>query len=204
MNGGDSALQTSASLLQRVGGAADDQGAWKEFVARYGPKILDWCRHWQLQESDAQDVTQEVLLQLVAKLRHFQYDPSRSFRAWLKTLVHHAWQDFLQRRARPGLGSGDSRVWDNLTSVEARDDLDRHLAELYDREVLDEAMTRVQRRVAPHTWEAFRLLTFEGLSGPEVAPRVGLQVTMVYVAKSKVQKMLRAEIDQLEGREVAS
>jgi RNA polymerase sigma-70 factor (ECF subfamily) len=201
---GDPNLSTSLSLLRRVGHGEGDPAAWGEFVARYSPSMLAWCRHWQLQESDAQDVTQEVLLQLVEKLKHFQYDPTRSFRAWLKTLVHHAWQDFLARRARPGLGSGDSAVWRNLNTVEAREDLDRHLEALYDREVLEEAMTRVQHRVAPHTWEAFRLLTFEGLSGPEAAPRVGLQVTMVYVAKSKVQKLLREEVDRLEGREAAS
>ena len=83
----------------------------------------------------------------------------------------------------------------------ARDDLEKQLAQPFDQELLDEAMARVQVRVAPHTWEAFRLLTFDGLSGPEAAPRVGMQVTMVYVAKSKVQKMLREEIDKLEGRE---
>jgi RNA polymerase sigma-70 factor (ECF subfamily) len=200
----DPNLITSPSLLRRVSDAEGDPAAWSEFLARYGPKMLAWCRQWQLQESDALDVTQEVLVQLIDKLRHFQYDPTRSFRAWLKTLVHHAWQDFLARRARPGLGSGDSAVWQNLNTVEAREDLDHHLEELYDREVLEEAMVRVQRRVAPHTWEAFRLLTFEGLSGPEVAPRVGLQVTMVYVAKSKVQKLLREEVDRLEKREAAS
>jgi len=200
----DQNLRTSASLLGRVRLDANDQAAWGEFVERYGPKIYAWCRHWQLQESDAQDVTQEVLLRLVEKLRHFEYDRTRSFRAWLKTLVHHAWQDFIARRGRAGQGSGDSDVWERLQTVEAREDLDRQLQEAFDREVLEEAMARVQQRVAPHTWEAFRLLTFEGLSGPEVAPRVGLQVTMVYVAKSKVQKMLREEIDRLEGRESTS
>jgi RNA polymerase sigma-70 factor (ECF subfamily) len=193
-------LRTSASLLRRVQHDGSDQAAWHEFVARYGPRIDAWCRHWHLQESDAQDVTQEVLLQLVQKLRHFEYDPARSFRAWLKTIVHHAWQDFLARRERAGLGSGDSDVWQGLQSVEARTDLEKQLEELFDREVLEEAMARVRQRVAPHTWEAFRLLTFEGQSGAEVAPRVGMQVTMVYVAKSKVQKLLREEIDALEGR----
>ena len=196
-------LRTSASLLQRVRQGPDDQAAWNAFVARYGPRILAWCRLWQLQESDANDVTQEVLLQLVDKLRRFQYDPGRSFRAWLKTIVHHAWQDFLDRRQRAGLGSGDSAVLERLNSVEARDNLEQQLQDVLDREVLEEAMERVRLRVAPHTWEAFRLLTFEGLSGAEVAPRVGMQVTMAYVAKSKVQKMLREEIDALEGREPA-
>jgi RNA polymerase sigma-70 factor (ECF subfamily) len=195
--------RTSSSLLYRVQQDAGDQAAWSAFVERYGPRIFAWCRNWQLQESDAQDVTQEVLLQLVNKLRRFQYDRSRSFRAWLKTLVHHAWQDFMEHRRRAGLGSGDSAVWERLDCVEARESLEQQLQEVFDREVLEEAMARVQQRVAPHTWEAFRLLTFEGLSGAEVAPRVGMQVTMVYVARSKVQKMLREEIDALEGRESA-
>jgi RNA polymerase sigma-70 factor (ECF subfamily) len=196
-------LQTSASLLGRVQNGAGDQAAWNAFVARYGPRIFAWCRRWQLQESDANDVTQEVLLQLVDKLRRFHYDPGRSFRAWLKTLVHHAWQDFLDKKRRAGLGSGDSAVWQRLDTVEARENLEQQLQEVFDREVLEEAMERVRQRVAPHTWEAFRLLTFEGLSGAEVAPRVGMQVTMVYVARSKVQKMLREEINALEGRESA-
>jgi RNA polymerase sigma-70 factor (ECF subfamily) len=198
----DSDQRTSASLLHRLQNDVSDQAAWSAFVERYGPRIYAWCRHWQLQDSDAQDVTQEVLLELVEKLRRFQYDRSRSFRAWLKTLVHHAWQDFLDRRGRAGLGSGDSAIRRRLETVEAREDLEQELREAFDREVLDEAMARVQQRVAPHTWEAFRLLTFEGLSGAEVARRVGMQITMVYVAKSKVQKMLREEVDRLEGREV--
>jgi RNA polymerase sigma-70 factor (ECF subfamily) len=197
-------VRTSASLLHRVQNDAGDQAAWGTFVERYGPLIHAWCRHWQLQESDAQDVTQDVLVQLVDKLRRFHYDRSRSFRAWLKTLVHHAWQDFLDRRRRAGLGSGDSAVWERLQTVEARADLEQQLQEAFDKEVLEEALARVRQRVAPHTWEAFCLLTFEGLSGAEVAPRVGMQVTMVYVAKSKVQKMLREEVDRLEGRETPS
>ena len=51
-----------------------------------------------------------------------------------------------------------------------------------------------------NTWEAFRLMTLEGLPVAEVASRVHLQVAMVYVAKSKVQKMLQEEIGKLEMR----
>ncbi|MCI0351682.1 MAG: hypothetical protein L0Z53_19855, partial [Acidobacteriales bacterium] len=54
-------------------------------------------------------------------------------------------------------------------------------------------------RVAPHTWEAFRLVAIEGLPVEDVAANVRMQVAMVYVAKSKVQKMLREEIQKLEA-----
>ena len=52
----------------------------------YAPAIYRWCVRRGLQDTDAQDVTQQVLLQLATKLPAFTYDPARSFRAWLRTL----------------------------------------------------------------------------------------------------------------------
>src|SRR5262249_59472623 len=68
---------TSATLLGRLRCSPADQEAWKEFVLRYGPKIYRWCRQWNLQEADAQDVAQTVLLKLAGKMPAFDYDPSR-------------------------------------------------------------------------------------------------------------------------------
>ena len=56
----------------------------------------------------------------------------------------------------------------------------------------------MQGRVEPHTWEAFRLTAQEGLSGAEVAARLGMQVATVFVARSTVQKMLQEEARKLE------
>jgi RNA polymerase sigma factor (sigma-70 family) len=190
---------THVSLLGRLRRDPTNQAFWAEFVDHYGPKIYTWCRRWGLQEADAQDVTQNVLLKLADKMRTFIYDHSRSFRGWLRTLTHHAWSDYLESRARPGQGSGDSQVADMLNSVEARDELVRQLESEFDREVLEEAMTRIRLRVAPQTWEAFRLTALEGLSGAEAAERIPMQVAQVYVAKRRVQKMLSAEVVKLEG-----
>jgi RNA polymerase sigma-70 factor (ECF subfamily) len=193
----DSALNTSATMLSRVRDPADRE-AWDEFVARYGPRIRQWCRRWKLQDADVEDVTQDVLLRLAQKLRDFRYDPTRSFRAWLKTVTHHAWRNFVDSQ-RKGVGSGDTAILAMLNAVEAPDSLVEHLDEEFERELTEEAMVRVRARVAPHTWEAFRLLVFDQLSGAEVAPRVNMQIAMVYVARSKVQKMLREEILKLQG-----
>src|SRR5262249_3459846 len=135
---------------------------------------------------------------LSQKLRAFEYDPSRSFRGWLKTVAHHAWRDFEggRRRARPA--AGDTEGLELMLSLEAREDLVKKLEEAFDLEILEAAKVRVRLRVAPHTWEAFRLTALEGLPVAEVAVRVRLQVAMVYVARSKVQKMLREEIEKLE------
>jgi RNA polymerase sigma-70 factor (ECF subfamily) len=189
---------TRVTLLTQLRQEPLDQAGWDEFVDRYGPHIYRWCRRWNLQDADAEDVTQNVLVKLAQKLPTFAYDPSRSFRAWLKTVVHHAWRDFeaSRRPARPA--ADDSQVQDLMLTLEAREDLAKKLEDAFDLELLETAKTRVRRRVAPHTWEAFCLLALEGLPVAEVAARVRLQVAMVYVAKSKVQRMLQEEIGKLE------
>src|SRR5438309_5132747 len=131
---------TRITLLGRLRRDPTNQAAWAEFVDHYGAKVYAWCRKWNLQEADAQDVTQNVLLKLARKMGEFTYDPSRSFRAWLKTLTHHAWSDFLESQQRAGRGSGDSRVAAMLQSVEAREDLLKLLEAEFDREILEEAM----------------------------------------------------------------
>jgi RNA polymerase sigma-70 factor (ECF subfamily) len=190
--------RTSITLLGRLRDNPEDKQAWSEFVERYGRIIFRWCRHWNLQEADAEDVTQNVLLRLAQKMPMFVYDPSRSFRAWLKTLTHHAWSDFVGSRQNRTQGSGDTGTLQVLQSVEAREDLEKHLDEAFDRELLDAAMARVRERVAPQTWEAFRLTAIEGLSGAETAERVPMQVAQVFVARRRVQKMLQEEVARLE------
>src|SRR5262249_27135500 len=150
-----------------------------------------WCLRWRLQDADAQDVTQIVLLKLAQRMKDFTYDPGRSFRAWLKTVTHHAWQDYVaSRRTAPG-ATGGSRDEEPLDSVTARDDLTRELEELFDLELLETAMQRVRLRAAPHTWMAFSMTAVEGIAAPEVARRLGMKIARVYAARSMIQQRLQ-------------
>jgi RNA polymerase sigma-70 factor (ECF subfamily) len=192
------APETRPSLLRRLQDAAD-QDAWREFERRYGPKIHGWCRRWGLQEADVEDVSQQVLLKLIEKMRDFVYDPARSFRAWLKTLAQRTWSDFVRRRPAPAEGGGTDEVAALLGRVESRQDLAGRLEGQFDLDLLEEACCRVRRRVAERTWGAWQGLAVEGLPVAEVAGRTGLKVEQVYVARRRVQKLLRAEVRRLEG-----
>jgi RNA polymerase sigma-70 factor (ECF subfamily) len=193
-----SASKTSVTLLGRLQRDPTDQAAWAEFVERYGRKIYGWCRHWNLQDADAEDVTQTVLLLLARKMSTFAYDPSRSFRSWLKTITQHAWSDFVAGRKRADQGSGDSKVEELLYNQAAREDLVTRLNAEFDQELLEAAMVRVQLRVRPQTWEAFRLTALEGRSGAAAAEQLKMRVATVFNAKSKVHRMLQEELRKLE------
>jgi RNA polymerase sigma-70 factor (ECF subfamily) len=194
----DSTDPTSATLLGRVGLSPCDQAAWDRFVRVYGPRIRGWCRRWGLQEADSEDVTQDVLLRLSRNLRAFAYDPSRSFRGWLRAVTRNALADFLADRGRQCRGSGDDQVLERLRTVQARDDLLERLEDQFDSEVVAAACARARERVEPRTWEAFRLTAHEGLSGDDVAARLGMSVATVFKAKSRVLSFIREEIKRLD------
>ncbi len=189
---------TSITLLGKLRSADADPAAWQEFVRRYRSRIYSFCLGYSLQPDDAEDVTQTVLLKLVAKLREFHYDPSRSFRGWLQTVTRRVLCDFLTDQP-PDQGTGDTAILRLLEKVEARDGLVRELEAEFDQELLEEALRRVRPLVPAQQWDAFRLTALEGQSGAEAAAQLGMRVATVYTAKSKVQKRVRQELRRLEG-----
>ena len=201
MIGDEAEMDTRVSLLIRLRREPADQPAWDEFAQRYGKLISAWCRQWGLQPADADDVSQNVLLKLAHHLRIFVYDPGRRFRGFLRTMAHNACMDYLDNIRRSVTASGDSGVYAVLESIQARDDLATRLEEAFDLERLEVAQARVRQRVEPHTWEAFRLTALEGQSGADAAAALHMQVGTVFKAKSKVQQMLREELDRLEREE---
>ena len=170
-----------------------DGEAWDEFVRRYHPMIHAWCVKWGLQVSDADDVAQDVLVKLLAAMRNFQYDPSRSFSGWLKTVTQQHLERLLDRPAQgarpdrirrsrsptwstPATNSSTSwRASSIATSSRWRCDGSRNAS-------------------SPSPGTAFRLTALEGLSGQDAGERLEMPVAHVFVAKNRVQKLLQEEI----------
>src|SRR6476619_5822750 len=135
---------TRVILLVQLRQDPSDQAGWEEFVEHYGRQIYRWCRQWKLQDADAEDVTQDILVKLARKLRAFAYDPSRRFRGWLKTVAHHAWRDFMDSPRRGQAAAGDGQIWELMQTLEAREDLVQTLQEAFDHELLEAAKVRVR------------------------------------------------------------
>ena len=188
--------RTSISLMETLRDDPRNADAWLDFVGRYRPKIYGWCREWGLQGADAEDVSQEVLAKLTAKMNRFQYDPARCFRAWLKTVTRRTLSDAIAARRRSPAGQAPETLW----AVEGEAATKRP-DESFDLELMDVAMMRVRARVAPTTWEAFRLTALEGLSGAEASQKLLVTVASVFVSKHRVQKMLREEVCKLQGND---
>jgi RNA polymerase sigma factor (sigma-70 family) len=189
---------TPVTLFEQLQADPSDPRAWNLLFERYQPMIRSWCLRWGVQAADADDIAQDVLLKLFGAFRRYRYDPSRSFRAWLKTVTQRAWTDFARARLR----TSDELAGQLDAFADSRDavaDLEKQLEDALEHELLELAMKRVEDRVKPCTWEAFRLTAIEHRSGVEAARQVQMPVAHVFVAKHRVQRLLEAEVRILKG-----
>jgi len=179
---------TSVSLLQRLREqpAAD---TWARFVRLYTPLLLHWARRLGLQEPDAADLVQDVLLHLVRKLPEFQYQPDRSFRGWMRTLLLNKWRD---RPHRVPAAPLDSDV-QPLVPSEA-EALEEREYRLY---LLGRALHLMQADFEPATWRACWETVVVGRPAAEVATELEITVNAVYLAKSPVLSRLRRDLEGL-------
>lgn len=192
---------TRASLLLRLRDLTDTE-SWTAFVECYAPRVYAWCRGLGLQESDAADATQTVLVKLIGAMRRFDYDPSAGqFRGWLRTVAHNVARDLQRDWKTRGRGTGDTQAALRIAEL-AGDGAWESLAETIEsthrEELLRIAGERVRVRVKSHTWQAYERTAVDGISATAVAAELAMPVSEVYVSKSRVLRMLREEIQVLD------
>jgi RNA polymerase sigma-70 factor (ECF subfamily) len=183
---------TSFSLLLRLR-QPGDRAAWERFVDLYTPLLFHWAMRLGLQEQDAADLVQDVLLALLHKLPDFQYDPAKSFRAWLRTLAVNKYRDSQRRRAA-ALHGGQSA---DLADLAVPDAAEAVWQAEYQRHLLGQAVRLMQSDFQPTTWKVCWALIVEGRPGAEVAAQFGLSLDAVYAARSRVLRRLRQELQGL-------
>lgn len=182
---------TSVSLLGRLR-QPGDQEAWRRFVHLYSPLLYYWARSVQLPVADAADLVQEVLLVIVEKMPEFAYDPSQSFRGWLRTVTLNKWQERCRRYAvaPPAHDAELSGLTDGHgTDVFAESE--------YRQWLVRQALEIMQSEFEPSTWKACWESVVSGRRAAEVAAELNVSVEVVYEAKSRVLRRLREELEGL-------
>ena len=181
---------TSASLLHRLRQGADPRD-WQRFVRLYTPLLFRWARQAGAQEADAADLVQEVLALLLGKLPSFDYDGSRSFRAWLRTVLLNKWRDACRRRAaRPERPDSHALHEAPVAGEDGDSREDRQ-------QLVARALELIRGDFQPHVWRAFWEFFTSDRDAAAIAADLGVSVEVVYSAKCRVLRRLRQEVDGL-------
>jgi RNA polymerase sigma factor (sigma-70 family) len=194
----NSTPETRASLLLRVRDPAD-QAAWREFVEIYRPVILRLARRKGMQEADAEDVAQQVLVQVSRVAQEREHDPERAkFRTWLHRVAHNAILNALTR-GKPDRGSGDSALLAVLNQHASQTGPDSELLRLERRrEIFRWAARQVRQEFHEATWDAFWQTAVEGRPAESVAEQLGKNRGAIYAARSRVMRRIQEKVTEYE------
>src|SRR4051812_8027905 len=110
---------TRPSLFVRLRNPRDREA--REALCEFcDPLIRKYLRWLAPQAADLDDLTQDVLVKVLQNIGDFQYDPSRSFRGWLKTVTKNAYYTWVRRRSCEQ-ASGDTAVHELLAQQPVQD-----------------------------------------------------------------------------------
>lgn len=183
---------TSPSLLQRLR-QPKAQDAWERFVQLYTPLLYHWAHRLGIQNDDAADLVQDVLTLLIQKLPEFEYDRSKSFRAWLKTVTMNKWRNNQRRRSLPTDEVGAALLVDPAELDHAEIFAEKE----YRQYVIGQALRILEAEFQPPTWRIFHEHLVLDKPAADVAAQLGISLDSVYTAKSRVLRRLRQELDGL-------
>ena len=194
----DTSSSTSSSLLHRA--VARDTEAWRRLSALYGPVVYGWIRAAGFKEHDAADIVQEVFRAVFSSLGRFRRDrPTDSFRGWLATIAHRRACDHLRKRAGQPDAAGGTEAQAMLQELPERlpeeglpEDASSHA------DLIRRALELVRPEFAERTWQACMQTAVEGRRPADVAADLEMTVGAVYVARSRVLKRLKTELEGLE------
>lgn len=168
-----------------------------ELVARYDARLRDCARHMSLRRDQAEDLTGEIYLRLVASLPSFE--GRSAFATWLYRLAHNTCVDAYRRETRrtrmtadPPAGPGRAAApGDLLAGLPAgwgdpAADLDAQIRECY----LGQALARL-----PADYRQIVLLRLgEGRSNENVARLLGASVDSVKARLQRARRRLKEDL----------
>ncbi len=194
------ANETSVGMLGRV--QCGDGRAWSDFSRLCQQTILSWCRWKNIAASDADDLVQDSLVVVIAKIGDFRRTGKGSLRAWLRAI---AW------RCRSNAVGKSADIVDlrflRDKFREATEDielLEQEFERLQQLSHLERCMAVVRSRVEQTTWLAFQMQALEERGGAEVASSLGISVDAVHSAKARVLRLIGVEMRRMKALESVS
>jgi RNA polymerase sigma-70 factor, ECF subfamily len=173
-------------LIVRV--RAGDTQAWGDLYREYAPAIFRFCRRAMPTREDAEDATMEIFMKLREKLA--QFDPSRSFTAWLyKVAANHCWDMLRRRKARHEKDTDDV----NDLPLEAPEP--NQLERLIEERTSDE-VRKALAKLGARARMALVMRYYSDMSYDEIADALGVRRPFVGVVLLRARHELRQALTQ--------
>jgi RNA polymerase sigma-70 factor (ECF subfamily) len=193
----DDPYQTRITLIQRVQNQ-HDAASWEDFVRIYRNYVYAIIRSMNISEHDAEDLVQQLMLNMWNKLPDTDIKQIRRFRSWLATITKNFVTDFIRKRIRETQRMEKAEQDASISYLKAirLPDIDRIAEQEWKLHIANLALENIEPLFSGHAIEVFRL-SLDGMEIQTIAEKLGLQENSVYRLRSRVKKRLILEIEQL-------
>ena len=166
---------------------AGDAEAWGALYREFAPAIFRFCRRALPTREDAEDATMEVFTKLREKLG--QYDPSRSFTAWLyKVAANHCWDTLRRRKVR------QDKETEDVENVPLEHPDANQLEKLIEQRTSEE-VRRALDKLGNRARLALVMRYYSDMSYDEIADALGVRRAFVGVVLLRARHELRQALE---------
>jgi len=157
----------------------DDLTAYREIVRRYEGLIYNTCRRVIGTPEDAEEITQDALLQIFHKIHQFQ--GRSSFKTWLYKIVHNYCRNRISKivRKREGQNAFEEHAGHDEENLEVRER----------KEAVSEAVEEALGKLKKPEREIIVLKFMSGLTLQETADVLGVKLS---AAKMRLYRALES------------
>jgi RNA polymerase sigma-70 factor, ECF subfamily len=166
---------------------AGDAEAWGALYREFAPAIFRFCRRALPTREDAEDATMEVFTKLRDKVS--QYDPSRSFTAWLyKVAANHCWDTLRRRKVR------QDKETEDVENVPLEHPDANQLEKLIEQRTSEEVRKALDR-LGSRARLALVMRYYSDMSYDEIADALGVRRAFVGVVLLRARHELRQALE---------
>jgi RNA polymerase sigma factor (sigma-70 family) len=196
-------LPTRTSLLRRLK-QWEDQESWRDFFNTYWKLIYSAAGKAGLNDAEAQDVVQDIVIAVAKKIEDFKYDPALdSFKGWLLYLTRKRIALHYRKRERDRggpareLAGRDFRAGLEQIADPGGMEFEAIWNEEWEKNLADAALARAKQDSNPRQFQIFSCYVLKQWPVKEVAKTLGVTVAQVYLAKHRISALVRKEAKRL-------
>ena len=185
--------KTRQTLIQRLSDKYDEK-SWNEFINVYKAYICVIIMRMGINESDTEDLTQQVMLKLWKKLPEFQYNRDKRFRNYLATTARNTVNDFIRKQnsEKNRLENADQ----SFTKGVSLPDVDKLINEEWESFIANLALDNIRKNFEENSVNIF-LKVLEGQTPQELAHQMDLKTNTVQKTFRRIKEKLKEEICRL-------
>ena len=185
--------QTRLTLMERLKNSGDEK-SWDEFNNVYRGFIYSIVKSMYVEETQIDDIIQEVLLSVWKALPGFQYDSSKGrFSSWLATITSNTVKSSKLKKSRQA-------ARDHKAYEQKEGEISTEFDTLVEREWITFLTKKAWDNVSANLSDVMKTCfekIMDGMKVKEVAADMGIPDNTVSVYKKRISTVMKREIHRL-------